>query len=258
LLESVLRRALRRGPEEASPDPFPAAAAVGTYVPRADFEQALAYLAAKLSETPSFVGICGAPGVGKTLMLRLLMLRCPQFEPIYVPTARLEPPEIERWIAAWRSAHRKSTVASFRRRLTREERPLLVVVDDCDVASAELLDWLDRLCSPSSQARGAIAWSDAHASRAANAKALARCSTRAFLEPLELAAIEPYVEALLAQAGATPEQRSLFSGDVMKRIALASGGNPRAIHRLANAELVAQAWRRARTVGDAGPHLRQA
>lgn len=252
-----MRRALGWGHHEGhpSPDPFPAAAAVGSYVPRADFDDALAYLAAKLTDTPSFVGICGAPGVGKTLMLRLLMLRCPQFEPVYVPTARLEPPEIERWIAAARSAYRKPDLASLRRRLAREERPLLVVVDDCDAASAELLDWLDRLCSPAFQARGAIAWSDTHTSRAANSKALARCSTRAFLEPLELAAIEPYVEALLEQAGATPDQRSLFSREVMKRIALASGGNPRAIHRLANAVLVAHAWRRARAIGEAGPPL---
>lgn len=239
MLKGALRRALgwREEATRPSPDPFPAATGVASYVPRADFQQALAYLSAKLTETPSWVGICGPPGVGKTLFLRLLLDRCPGLEPVYVPSALFTPSELERWIAAASRAGRAGAS-----RLRNPERPLLLAIDDGDLASPELVEWVTRLCGPSSPARAAIAWSETGASR--TPAALVGCATRVFLEPLELSAIGPYVEALLDRAEATPEQRSLFQGDALQRIALASAGNPRAIHRLANAALVAHAWRR--------------
>ncbi len=84
-------------------------------MPRPEIEQNLGYLAAKLAEGPGWVGVCGPAGVGKTLLLRLLLRRqAAAFTPVYVPTAALAPAELARWIeneAGARTGERVSALA---------------------------------------------------------------------------------------------------------------------------------------------------
>jgi type II secretory pathway predicted ATPase ExeA len=222
-------------------DPFRAGPDVDAYIRRADFEQSCEYLAAKLVEGPTWVGICGPPGVGKTLLARLLLRRLArQFTVVHVPASDLEPHEVERWIAAQLGAS-DVTIRELAGRLAREKRPLLVALDEAQHASAALIAWLSSWCDAGSGGRAVLVWAEREGELTRSA--LARCAARVFVEPLGLAEVPAYVEAQLSRAGATAAQRTVLGGGTLERIALASGGNPREIQRLADAELAAHAWR---------------
>jgi type II secretory pathway predicted ATPase ExeA len=228
----------RRVPTEARGpvrhvDPFRAGSGPDAYVPRAAFEQICHYLAAKLDAEPTWVGIAGPPGVGKTLLLRLLMQRlAAQLTPVYVPSGELAPAEVARWVAAQIGA-RGEPDSEVANRLARKGRPLLLAIDEAQLASAELIAWIERQCRSTSGVRAVLAWTEPEGERAQGP--LVRCPTRVFVEPLELGEVAAYIEAQLARAGATPEQRAVLGGRTLDRIALASNGNPRIIQRLADA-----------------------
>jgi type II secretory pathway predicted ATPase ExeA len=222
--------------------PFPAGPDVSAYVPSAEVEQSLAYLIAKLEDAPGWVGVCGPSGVGKTLLARLLLRRlASRTTPVYVPSCALPPSDLERWIADAAHAQPGESVAPLAARLNRAARPLLVALDEAQLAGPELLPWLEALCSPESSGRAVLVWTEP--SRAALPPLLARCPARVFVEPLPLARVPHYVAVQLARANAAPELRAALAGRTLERIALASGGNQRQIQRLADAELAAHAWR---------------
>jgi type II secretory pathway predicted ATPase ExeA len=224
------------------PIPFPAGPDVSAYVPNAEVEQSLGYLAAKLTEAPGWVGVCGPPGVGKSLALRLLLRRlADRFTPVYVPTAALAPDELQRWILDQADAASREDAAALARRVAAAGRPLLLAIDEAQLASDALVASLEALCAGPAAARGVLAWTELEGERPHGP--LARCATRVFLDPLDLAQVPSYVAAQLARASAEGAQRDALSGRTLERIALASGGNPRLIQRLADAELAAQAWR---------------
>lgn len=223
-------------------DPFPAGPDIRAYVPSSAVEQVLSYLAAKLEERAGWVGICGAPGVGKTLVLRLLLRRHgATATPVYIPDASFTPSEIARWIAAELGSARGESLEAIARRLRAQGRPLLLGIDEAQSASAESMALLDTLSQPEMAARAVLAWSELEG--APIPRALVGCRARVFLEPLELAVVPQFVETQLGRVNADPALRAALAGRTLERIALASAGNQRQIQRLADAELAAHAWR---------------
>jgi type II secretory pathway predicted ATPase ExeA len=218
--------------------PFPAGPDLSAYVPNADVEQCIAYLSAKLSSEPGWVGVCGAPGVGKTLLLRLLLRRLSsRFTPLYVPAAHFTPAELERWIESEAGARSGENATGLATRLAESERPLLLAIDEAQHASHALVGRVEELCVGPARLRAALAWS--HIEGEAPPPALKHCPTRVFVETLELAHVPAYVEAQLERVGASDEARALLGGGALDRLALASAGNPRAIQRLADEALFA-------------------
>ncbi|HEU4429936.1 MAG TPA: AAA family ATPase, partial [Myxococcota bacterium] len=182
------------------------------------------------------------PGVGKTLLLRLLMRRlAAAFTPLYVPSAALAASDVERWIRAALGAGEREPCDALAQRLASHGRPLLLAIDEGQLASPELVARWEALCTPACSARAAVAWTQAEGEP--TPAALTRCATRTFLEPFDLSEVAGYVASQLARSGAGSSERAVLSGETLERIALASGGNPRAIQRLADAELAAHAWR---------------
>ena len=226
--------------------PFPAGPDVSAYVPSHEVDRDLGYLAAKLVEAPGAVGICGPPGVGKTLVLRLLLRRLARsFTGVYVPCAFLSAEELGRWVASQLGLPEASPLPDLAASSAQGGRPLLLAIDEAQLASDALLDHLGGLARGSGPSRVVFAWSEAEGERP---RAPARyCTTRVFLDPLDVKQVPAFVSAQLARAQAPAEVHRVLSGSTLNRIALASGGNPRAIQRLADAELIAWAWRAHRT-----------
>ncbi len=230
---------VQAGEEGVPRDPFPAAPSVAAYIPRPATEQLLAYLEAKLLAGPCLVDLEGPPGVGKTLLLRLVARRTStRLTPVHVPYSALAALELARWVLhACGESATDDAIASFdalaaRTRLAR--RPLLLLVDEANHLPPETERWLAARCEEPYGMRAVFAF--ASRSPARDPKRL-----RVFAEPLALAEVIPYVRAQLARAGAAAEVRASFSGEALQALALASEGLPRQIQRLADASILARA-----------------
>ncbi len=214
------------------------------YVPNPDLDHALVYLEAKLLDSPTWVGVCGPVGVGKTLFLRLLMRRLgDRFTGIHIPRGFPEPAALERWILS-QLGDRTEPFEAVARSLAERGQPLLLMIDEAATATADTLAWLERT-SATLQARAVLAW--AQTPGEATPAVLAACPARVFLEPLELASIHDYVASHLDRSQADESIREVFDARRLDAIALASAGNPRAIQRLADAELITFSVRRRRS-----------
>jgi hypothetical protein len=219
------------------PNPFPAAADVRAYIPRPATEEVLAYLEAKVESGPGWFELCGPGGVGKTLLLRLLADRIvPHARPIWVPFPRLDPRDFALWVldALDRPAEpsARSALVVAAQEQAAAGRPLTLLIDDGHQLPAETAAWLVTLCGEEAAARVVVTVSEDAPRRASDVDA------RAFAEPLELADVIPFVDALLARAGAGEALSGLFAGAPMQTLALASGGVPRRIQKLGDARIV--------------------
>ena len=86
---------------EAQRDPFATTASPAAYVPRATCERALAAMAAALDDGASVVALSGPPGLGKTLLLRLLESRLRGRRTlVYLPYAALPAADLCGWALA--------------------------------------------------------------------------------------------------------------------------------------------------------------
>jgi len=219
------------------PNPFPAAADVRAYIPRPATEEVLAYLEAKVESGPGWFELCGPGGVGKTLLLRLLADRIrAHARPIWVPFPRLDPRDFACWVldALDRPADpsARSALVVAAQEQAAAGRPLTLLIDDGHQLPTETAAWLATLCGQEAGARVVVAVSEDAPRRASDVDA------RAFAEPLELADVIPFVDALLARAGAGEALSGLFAGAPMQTLALASGGVPRRIQKLGDARIV--------------------
>jgi hypothetical protein len=219
------------------PNPFPAAADVRAYIPRPATEEVLAYLEAKVESGPGWFELCGPGGVGKTLLLRLLADRVAVHAcPVWVPFPRLDPRDFARWVLAALDRPADPSARSALVVAAQEQaaagRPLTLLIDDGHQLPPETAAWLGSLCGEEAGARIVVAVSEDAPRIATDVDA------RAFAEPLELADVVPYVDALLAQSGAGEALCGLFAGTPMHTLALASGGVPRRIQKLGDARIV--------------------
>ena len=220
-------------------DPFPASARVSSYVALPSHEQVLAYLLAKLIEQPGIVELSGPPGVGKSILMRVLAERlAARFIAIHVPIPTLRPQELATWIqreGTGRGSRRRPLriVEALWNRFRTASLPRLLLVEDAQELPQGSGDWIDTYCSEHG-ARAVLAFTEEIGDRPSTAR-------RDFLEPLELPEIEDYVASHLQRSHAPPEVRRLFEGDAAPSLAQRSRGVPRAIHRLADQRLLSLA-----------------
>ena len=116
-------------------DAFGLTADPAAYVPRLALESALTELVDAMSGTPACAALIGEPGLGKTLLLRVLAERLEgAFDCLYVPFPRLDPAEFWAWVATALGLGRRDgdrpAVLEYARQRAADGHGLVLLVDD--------------------------------------------------------------------------------------------------------------------------------
>jgi hypothetical protein len=216
-----------------SPDP-------GAYVPRLALESALAELAEGIGKTPACAALSGEAGLGKTLLLHVLRERLEgSFECLYVPSPRLEPGELWRWLALalglGRGDDDRGAVLGRARRLAAEGMGLVLLVDDAGELPAVSRTQLLAACST----RGlslVLAFDTADAEQLASLPPQVR---RVELgPPMTLSELRAYVHTRLRRSGADDALVARLTPARLAALHDASGGVPARLHALLTAWLL--------------------
>lgn len=218
-------------------DPFALTADPGAYVARPACETALAELERLLPERP-IVALSGPPGIGKTLLLRVLerrlagRLRC-----VYVPYGALAFDELCELVvgllepARARRGEPAAELAAAARRAG--DAPLLLLLDD---ANAIPLATLRALVACARSLAGALRLlavpvDDARAARVLAALGPGIGHVR-LAEPMSADETARYVAARLAHEGASDPALARLTPERVRWLHRESGGVPRRLHQL--------------------------
>jgi len=230
------------GPDFAEPPcaAFRETADPSAYVPRPASEDALAALQSITRGAQTVAVLSGPPGLGKTLLLRVLEDRHrTSARPVYLPYASLQLDELAAWglgllhhepasdpVAALCEAAR----AGFIRR-----GPLLLLIDDANsmpVDTARALGEHVEACQ--GELRLVLAApDDARTSRVVAALGQEAVERR-FDRPMTEAETEHYVSERLRAEDAEPIVWRRLNRGIVRRLHGLSGGNPRRLHALAS------------------------
>jgi hypothetical protein len=140
-----------RGEGTRPGDGFGLTADPSAYVPRLALETALTALQEALAAPPACAALVGEPGLGKTLLLRVLAERVEgAYESLYVPFPRLAPSELWAWIAAVLgvpgSGDDRTAVIAHAQRSRDDGLGLLLLVDDAGALPPETRSELIHTC----------------------------------------------------------------------------------------------------------------
>lgn len=225
---------------EAQKDPFATTANPAAYVPRASCERALAAIAAALDEGASVVALSGPPGLGKTLLLRLLEPRLRGRRTlVYLPYAALPAADVCGWALAvlGRPAQGDTgaALAAEARDLAARGAPLVLVLDDGSAIPLATVRRLVDLAAEHARVLSLlVAVTDDEKSEAVLA-ALGSAARSVRLDaPLSAAESAAYVTERLARAGAADEVRRRFDPVMLDRLHRSARGIPRVLGRLAS------------------------
>jgi type II secretory pathway predicted ATPase ExeA len=219
-------------------DPFAPTCDPKRYVPRPACEAALAELERFVREG-RVAALSGPPGIGKTLLLRVLQTRLAgSLQGVYLPYGALEFPELCRLalgLLGHRVAPEEDAEQAFLevvRTAAARGEPLLLLLDD---ANAVPVPSLRRLVTLSACLGGALRLLAVTVDDPRMARVLAALGPDVghvrFTEPMNAAETGCYVAARLAGA-ADPAQASLAL-ERIEWLHRESGGVPRRVHQLA-------------------------
>lgn len=229
-----------RSTEFAFPDPFGASADPRRYVPRAATERALAELLEVVREGRSAL-LLGIPGVGKTLLLRLLGRRlAPEIRSVYLPYAALPPAALCAWalrvLELPASYDPTGAILAQARRPRPEGQGLVLLVDDAEVLPEETARELGRIARES---QGALRFVAA-AERLATARltdAFGEVATVSLVEPMSEDETTSYVAAHLENAELPEAAIEAFDPGTLGTLFARAGGVPSRVNAEASALL---------------------
>jgi hypothetical protein len=213
---------------------FALAPDAASYVPRLALEAALAELVEGIGKTPACAALSGEAGLGKTLLLHVLRERLEgSFESLYVPYARLDAPDLWRWLAValglGRGDDDRGAVLGRARRLAADGMGLVLLVDDAGALPTSTCAQLLAACSTP----GLSAVLAFDADDAAQLASLPPQVRRVELgPPLTLAELRAYVHARLRRAGVDDALAARLGPTQLAALHEASGGVPARLHAL--------------------------
>ncbi len=208
-------------------DPFAATSDPSLYVPRQATERALEALADAVWHQGGIAALLGPPGVGKSLLLRVLARRAEDaLHCIHVPVPTLDPEGITLWVASRLPGGRRLGGSETLLEVARE-RPLLLLVEDAELLPADSARAIAELHRASAGAIRAVL--------AVNAEALPANLSEAFDPEIVQVSLDEamdrdeaveYVTRRLAAAGVPQSVAERFDPAAVANLHDVSGGNP--------------------------------
>ena len=220
-------------------DPFAMTADPDAYLGRAASDRALASLERRALLGPAPTVLTGPPGMGKTLLLRVLEQRLGgQLRCAYLPYSSLPPEGLCAWAleALGRPAHSNPEAALLG--VAQEEadagRGLLLMVDDASHLPLPSARGIVDLCA---EGRGAMRLVLAATDGMRTGRLLAALGAGAaevrLSHPMDPSETRSYVRHRLGRVRVSPSARAHFGDEAVVRLHEVSGGVPRSLHRVA-------------------------
>jgi len=222
-------------------DPFAPTADPARYVRRDACERALAELIRALGRSRGPVALTGPPGLGKTLLLRVLAERLRGCAcPVHLPYPALAASDLCAWaLKELRIPGDGDPEAAVVAAARRARRPIVLLVDEASLLPLATARRLAHLCAAS---RGALrvvaAASDAAGTSAVVAALGPELQEVRFHRPMSPSETACYVRERLARSGAAPALQAPFDPLAVARLHGESGGVPRRLHQLASQMLL--------------------
>jgi hypothetical protein len=229
--------------EVSARDPFAVTANPDAYVARPASEAALEAIEGALRSGATRCVLTGPPGIGKTMLLRVLERRLADAARcVYVPYAALGFDDLCRWLLGLLgesprvrgSKPGERLLAAARRLVDGEGRWLQVLLDDASaLPPSSARGWVALEAEAAGALRlVAVPVDDGRAGRVIAVLGRDAVTVR-YSVPLDLRETEAFVHERLARASASPDALARFDGRVLARLHGASAGNPRRLLRLA-------------------------
>ncbi len=221
-------------------DPFEVTSDPTAYVPRSVTQELLASIEGALRRGAPSIVVTGPPGLGKTLLLRVLERRLRTgYRPIAIAYPALLPDELCRWILTLLGEpvtdHPSAALLDLARRLGSSQRDLVLLVDDANSIPAATVLHLAELADAANRGVRLVLFAVDDGRVTALQRALGSdvptlhlCESMCETETFE------YIYARLARARAPTELVERFDPGTVARLHAESGGNPRELHRLAS------------------------
>jgi hypothetical protein len=220
-------------------DPFGHSPDPEAYVPRQASEEALAALAAFLRVGATEIALRGPPGIGKTLLLRVIASRLEgHLRVVHVPYPVLPADEICAWILGLMGEEGggddERALVALAHRLRENGSGLAILIDD---AGSMPLPTVRRISRIAAEARPAMrlvfALPDDERGDEVQGALGPGVETITFDEPMSLPETAAYVEARLARAHVPDRIREGFDVDLLQAIHEDSEGIPQLVNALA-------------------------
>lgn len=226
------------------PDPFHPASDPAAYVPRPASERALRELGLCLRGGALAATLLGPPGIGKTLLMRVLAERLEEdFRVLYLPYPHTAARELCRW-ALLDLGENPGTDAEgvLLQVAAREGPPMLLLLDDGDalpLGSARRLYELARQAG--GRLRLVLAGADAQRLERILGMMADDLPVVSFDEPMSAEETAEYVLSRLELVEADEDTRALFSEENLRVLHRLSNGIPAVLHEHAMAVLTGHA-----------------
>jgi type II secretory pathway predicted ATPase ExeA len=220
-------------------DPFEVTSDPTAYVPRSVTQELLASIEGALRKGARSIMVTGPPGLGKTLLLRVLERRLRNaYRPIAIAYPALLPDELCRWILTLLgepvTGHPTAALLDLARRLGRSQRNLVLLVDDAGSIPAATVLHLAELAYAADRGVRLVLFAVEDGRVAGLRSALGSdVLTLQLNEPMSETETFEYIYARLARARAPTELVERFDPGTVARLHAESGGIARELHRLA-------------------------